>query len=57
MEGGSAEQLGLDMVHLMPCMPEEERGDPMGSWNAVLSNVKQAHTVKKPKFFSPHARD
>lgn len=33
--GGSAEQLGLDMVHLMLCTPEQERDDPMGSWSAV----------------------
>lgn len=56
MERGSAGQLGLDMVHLMLCMPEEERDDPMGPWSAVLPNVKQVHTVKKPKLRPPHAR-
>lgn len=56
-EGGSAEQPGLDMVHLMLCTPEQERDDAMGSWSAVLPSVKQAHTVEKPKLCPPHARD
>lgn len=46
-----------DMVHLMLCMPEQEREDPVGSWSAVLPNVKQAHTVKKPKLCLAYARD
>lgn len=29
----------------------------MGSWSAVLPNVKKVHTVKKPKLCPPHARD
>lgn len=55
--GGSAEWLGLDMVHLMLCMLDEERDDTMSFWSAVLPNVKQVHAVKKPKLCLPHTKD
>lgn len=53
---GSAEQFGLDMVHLMPWYARVGERGSHGFRECCIDNVKQAHTVKKPKLCSPHAR-